>query len=389
MSLVYTTLLSLVPLLAVSVSVLKAFGVHNQVEPALAGFLAPLGPKGQEITVRVISFVENLKVGVLGSVGLVVLIYTVISLIQKVEGAFNEIWRVRRQRSFARRLSDYMSVILIGPVLIFAGLGLSASVASHGIMQKFLSFELVGSMVFVVGKLVPFFVVCGAFTFIYSFVPSTRVHFRSALVGGIFAALLWQTAGVGFASFIVSTGRYAAIYSGFAIVILFMIWVYLSWLILLFGAKVAFYHQYPHFLHVNKDAILLSNRLEEKLALIIMSLIGNSHYYGREKWGLESLLARLKLPLEPVQEILDRLESRGLILVTCDEPLRYLPARDIETIELLDVVSAVRLAESGVTEAGERYLSLPGVDEVSREVDGAIGGALRGKTVKDLLTPDG
>ena len=120
-----------------------------------------------------------------------------------------------------------MSVILVGPVLIFAGLGLSASVASHGFIQKVLSIQLVGSMVFITGKLVPFFVVCGAFTFIYSFVPSTRVHFRSALAGGIFAALLWQTAGVGFASFIVTTGRYAAIYSGFAVLILFMIWVYL------------------------------------------------------------------------------------------------------------------------------------------------------------------
>jgi membrane protein len=388
MSLVYTTLLSLVPLLAVSVSVLKAFGVHNQVEPALAGFLAPLGPKGAEITSRVILFVENLKVGVLGSVGLMVLIYTVISLIQKVESAFNEIWRVKRQRSFARRFSDYMSVILVGPVLIFAGLGLSASVASHGMIQRVLSFEPVGYTVFVMGKLLPFLVVCGAFTFIYMFVPSTRVHVRSALVGGLFAALLWQTAGVGFASFIVTTGRYAAIYSGFAILVLFMIWVYLSWLILLFGAKVAYYHQYPYFLHVNKDAILLSNRLEEKLALIVMSLVGGSHYRGTEKWDLEALLARLRLPLEPVQQILDRLESRGLILVTCDEPPRYLPARDIETISLDEVVNAVRQAAAGGVEAGERYLTLAGVDEVSCDVDGAIEGVLRGKTVRDLIAAE-
>ena len=102
MSLVYTTLLSLVPLLAVSFSVLKGFGVHNQMEPMLANFLSPLGPKGLEISATIIDFVENMNVGVLGSLGLAMLVYTVITLIQKMEEAFNEIWRVRRQRSFAR-----------------------------------------------------------------------------------------------------------------------------------------------------------------------------------------------------------------------------------------------------------------------------------------------
>ena len=121
MSLVYTTLLSLVPLLAVSFSVLKGFGVHNQIEPLLLNFLAPLGPKGGEIAASIIGFVENLNVKVLGAVGLAVLLYTVFSLIQKIEDAFNDIWRVRRQRSLARKISDYMSVLLIGPVLIALG----------------------------------------------------------------------------------------------------------------------------------------------------------------------------------------------------------------------------------------------------------------------------
>ena len=122
MGLVYTTLLSLVPLIAVSFSVLKAFGVHNQVEPFLYNFLSPLGSKGAEITRKIIGFVENIKVGVLGSIGLAMLIYTVISLIQKIEDAFNYIWKIKRPRSFARRFSDYMSVILIGPVLIFSAI---------------------------------------------------------------------------------------------------------------------------------------------------------------------------------------------------------------------------------------------------------------------------
>src|ERR1700758_1901314 len=115
MSLVYTTLLSIVPLLAFSFSVLKAFGVHNQAEPFLYNFLAPLGPKREEITRKIIEFIDNTNVSVLGSLGLATLIYTVISLVQKIEDALNYIWKIEKSRSFARRFSDYISMILIGP----------------------------------------------------------------------------------------------------------------------------------------------------------------------------------------------------------------------------------------------------------------------------------
>ncbi len=123
MSLVFTTLLSLVPVIAVSFSVLKAFGVHNQVEPLLFGFLEPLGDKGVEVTNQIIGFVDNIKVGVLGAVGIAMLIYTAVSLIQKVEDTFNYTWHVQRSRSFATRFSSYLSVIIIGPVLVFSSLG--------------------------------------------------------------------------------------------------------------------------------------------------------------------------------------------------------------------------------------------------------------------------
>jgi membrane protein len=385
MSLVYTTLLSLVPLLAVSFSVLKGFGVHNQIEPVLANFLAPLGPKGQELTTKIIGFVENLNVGVLGSLGLAFLLYTVISLVQKIEGAFNEIWHVRRSRSFSRRISDYLSLILVGPVLVFSGLGLAASITGTALVKKVLEVEAVGTALLMAGKLVPFLVVCAAFSFIYLFIPSTKVHLKSALVGGGMAGVLWQTAGIGFASFLVTSTRYAAIYSGFAILILFMIWIYLSWLILLFGAKVAFYHQYPHFLNVRKEDILLSNRLEEKLALAIMYLVGVSHYRNEKRWDLDSLLDHLKLPLEPVQNVIERLEKRGLVLAGCDEPPGLLPARDIETILLSEVVGAVRCVDGCSSVVEDKLLSLPAVDEVSRSMDEAIGGALGGRTVKDLV----
>ena len=136
--LVYTTLLSLVPFLAVTFSVLKAFGVHQMIEPVLGQALQPLGEKGAEITTQVIGFVNNVKVGVLGVVGIAGLIYTTYSLIDKVEGTFNAIWRVRQGRSWGRKFTDYLSVILVGPILVMTAFGLLASVQSNALVQHVL-----------------------------------------------------------------------------------------------------------------------------------------------------------------------------------------------------------------------------------------------------------
>jgi membrane protein len=330
-----------------------------------------------------------LKVGVLGSLGLVILIYTVISLIQKVEEAFNYIWKVNKPRSFGRRFSDYMSVILIGPVLIFAAIGLTASVMSTIITRKLISTELLGIVVPLGSKIIPYIFVCAAFTFIYIFVPNTKIKFKSALVGGIFGGVLWETTGWGFASFVVSSTKYDAIYSGFAILILFMIWLYLSWLILLVGAKVSFYYQYPQFLTVKKESILLSNKLKERLAFLIIFLIGYNYYHNEHYWTFDSLISRLGLPLEPVQGILGVLEKKGLIVKTGDDPPVYLPAKDIEKITLKEVFNSVRVAEEETFLIEERFLSIPEIDKVIKRIDNAIEKTLGEDTIKNLILSSG
>ena len=385
MGLVYTTLLSLVPLLAVSFSVLKGFGVHNQIEPLLSNFLTPLGPKGEEISAKVIGFVGNIKIGVLGTLGLSMLFYTVISLIQKIESALNAIWKIKKSRSFARRFSDYTSIILIGPVLIFSAMGLTASVMNTRVLQGIVSVELFGAAIYLAGKIVPYLLVCAAFTFIYSFVPNIKVKFRSALAGGLFAGILWETTGWAFASFVVSSTKYTAVYSGFAILIMFLIWLYLSWLILLVGAEVSFYHQYPQFLTVKKETLLLSNRLKERLAILVMFLIGDNFYHNRKPWNLDSLLNQLNFPLEPVQDVLTALENHGFLLETGDDPPAFLPAKDLENIKLRELLSSVRIAEESSYAIEDKFMLNSEVDLIMQKVDSAIDDALAEETLKSLI----
>ncbi len=385
MSLVYTTLLSIVPLLAVSFSVLKGFGVHNQVEPLLMNFLEPLGPKGKELSDNIIGFVENVRVGVLGSLGLLFLLYTVVSLIQKVESSFNYVWQVERLRGIAQRFSNYLSVILVGPVLVFTALGVTATAMNNALVQQLMSIQPFGDLIVSVGKLVPYLLVIAAFTFIYMFIPNTRVRFIPAFVGGVFAGILWQSSGWVFAAFIATSANYAAIYSSFAILILLLIWLYLNWLILLLGCQVAFYIQYPQYMTRQAVELRLSNRLRERLALQIMFMIADRHLNRQEPWTSVDLVHHLALPMQPVHHVLQLMVDAGFLSETSDEPPAYLPRRDIETISLAELYEVVRCA-------GENQLltlaTLPHELQVEHTMDAvqrAVESQLGNRSLKDLL----
>ena len=386
MSLVYTTLLSIVPLLAVSFSVLKGFGVHNQIEPILYNFLAPLGPNGEEITDKIIGFVENVKVGVLGSVGFALLIYTVVALMQKIESAFNFVWQIDNLRSMSQRFSNYLSVILIGPVLIFSAVGFTAAVLNMDVAHKLAMIEPFGTLILFGSKLVPYLLVSLAFTLIYIFIPNTRVHFRAALIGGVIAGVLWKITGWGFAAFIASSSKYAAIYSSFAIMILLLIWMYLSWLILLVGSQIAYFVQYPKYMTLHRERLTLSNRMRERIGLQIMYLVGYNHFHNRRPWSLDRFVEYLDLPGEPVHRIIRILVEREYLveIIDADAPV-YLPLHDIEKIRLADVLSDIRAAGENRILCIKQLVSSRTVDEIFSEVDESCLTTLGERTLKSLV----
>jgi membrane protein len=391
MSLVYTTLLSIVPLLAVSFSVLKGFGFHQRLESYLFSFLLePLGPSGAEVAETIVGFVENVKVGMLGSVGFALLIYTVVALVQKIEAAFNFVWQIDRLRSLSQRFSNYLSVITIGPVLIFSAVGFTAAILNTEMALKLASVEPFGSLMVYGSNLVPYVLVCLAFTFIYILIPNTRVQFRAALVGGVLAGVLWKITGWGFATFIASSAKYAAIYSSFAILILLLIWMYLSWLILLVGSQIAYFVQNPKFMTLSRVQFVLSNRLREQLALQIMYLVGYHHYHNKPPWSLEQLIEYLDLPDEPVSRIIQVLVDAGYLAEVCNEEVtEYLPQQAIETTQLADLLTAVRNAGESRFLSVRQLATVSVVERVMEEVGSAIQAGVGDRTLASLVeTPD-
>src|SRR5260370_6231687 len=240
MSLAYTTLLSLVPLLVFSFSILKGLGARGDLRYILHEFFRPMGGAATQLTESVMQFVTNMRGDVLGTIGLAFLVYTVITTIQKVEASFNFVWRVERPRSFARRITEYLSVMIIGPILLAGCLGPLGAPAPPPIPPCLHALPPLAWTTGLLGRFVPYLIVTIAFTFMYVFIPNTRVEFRAALTGGVAAGITWALVGRVFTEVIVYSSHMMAVYTGFAIVLTTLIWVYLSWLILLIGAQLAF-----------------------------------------------------------------------------------------------------------------------------------------------------
>lgn len=378
--LVYTTLLSLVPFLAVMVSVLKAFGVHQQIEPLLSQALEPLGSSGQEITSRVVGFVSNLKVGVLGIVGVAGLFYTTYSMIDKIEQTFNAIWNVRRGRSWTRKFTDYLSVVLVGPVLIVTAFGLLASIRNHGLVQRILVLEPLGFVLVWIAEYLPYLILWGVFTFFYKFIPHTDVRTWSACVGGAAASVLWGLAGEGFAAFVAGSSKYSAIYSGFAIMILFLLWLYVGWLIILIGAQVAYFHQHPHAYEPHYLWRQGTHAFRERTALRLLVSMAARTICGKPPASLDDLATDAGVPLPIVEDLVDELRSSGLVGRLEDSKAFVLmtPPHLIGIQSILEILREKSAGLSKVSTSGDA------IDAVIQCRDEAAARALSGLTLHNL-----
>lgn len=380
--LVFTTLLSLVPFLAVTFSVLKAFDVHHVIEPMLAQLLEPLGSKSRDITATIVRFVDNIKIGVLGGVGVAGLFYTTYSLIDKIEQALNVIWQVKQGRTWERKFADYLSAVLVGPVLVMGAFGLLASLQSHTLVQYLVQMEPFGTLLVWSGEIIPFLMLCALFTFFYKVIPNTHVQMRSAAVGGVSAAILWIIAGEAFAKFVAASANYSAIYSSFAVLILFLLWLYTGWMIVLIGAQLSFFYQYP--------TAYLSRLLwdqgtylfREQLALKVLRVLGHHYLKGDHPPKLPELSSELNMPLSLVEEEVERLVANGFV-GRLQEPEGFSLIRSPDLIFVKEVLNSVR---NGTPPWIVPHLETSDpVSALLRRRDQAVERELAGETIHSLL----
>jgi membrane protein len=381
MSLAYTTLLSIVPLLVFSFAILKSLGARGDLKFIISQFFAPMGGAADQLTESVLQFVRNMRSDLLGAIGLIFLVYTVITTIQKVETSFNFLWRVDQPRSFLRRFTEYLAVMILGPILLAVALGLLASAERSPFALWVDGIAPLAWILSAVGKILPYVIVTIIFTFMYVFIPNTKVQIRAALVGGITSGIVWALVGKVFTAFIVYASSLVAIYTGFAIVLTTLIWVYLSWLILLIGAQLAFYLQFPQYLRHGQEAFELTGRDREQVALSIMYLVGRDYSAGKGSWSAHALAAQLDIPSIALAPVLRCLEQNGLLLATDRE--QFVPGRDIGTIGLAEIFEVVRALHSGRLAIAIHSVG-PAV-ALLNEVESSIEQPLKGRTLKDFI----
>lgn len=381
MSLVYTTLLSIVPLIAVSFSMLKAFDVHKELEPHLFGLLEPFGDKGVEFGTEVMTLVNNVNGNVLGGIGLAFFVYTAISMVKKVEDAFNYVWYVTKPRSLAKRIVEYLAVLVIGSLSAAIALKALASFLSQDLVVSMQDNSVIAPMVTLTNALTPYVVVISIFTFLYTFMPNTVVKFRSALVGGIAGGVLWATTSKIFAAFLANSTDRQAIYASFAIAISMLIWLYLNWLILLIGSQIAFYFQNPAYLRIGRREPRLSNSMREHVALNIMYLVGKEFRQPKQGVDLSSLSRSMRIPTITLAPIAASLETSGLI--TTSENEQILPGREMARIKLSHILAVVRSDGETGSHRSPRWDDL--VKTVGMNLDEAVERTLSDQTLSDLL----
>lgn len=385
MSLVYTTLLSIVPLIALSFSILKAFDVQSQMEPLLRNFLSPLGDEQAALlTGEINSYVDNVQGVALTSFGLAFLLYTVVSMIQKVEESVNYVWQVQRTRSFARRFSEYLSILLIAPVLMVTATALTGLLSNNGLTNWLTDIKQVEDAWIIVGKATPVIALTVLFSFIYKLIPNTQVRLLPALVGGLAAAVIWVTVGAAFSSFVeTSFERYAAIYSTFAAVIVVLIWLYANWLILLIGAKISFYVQNPEYLRYGHRQVELGSALMERLAMQLMARVGAKFAQGEAPMTANDLAAHLGLPGRSIAPVTRKLEEAKLLLATDGDLL--VPGRALDSISLGDVLAAVREQPNSTRLPHRLAQPSPPVKDVLTRINAARSEVLCDVTLGDLV----
>ncbi len=350
-ALTYYSLMSVVPVVAMAFGIAKGFGFEKLLEEKLLGGLPGQEEVAQQIIGFARSFLENSRGGLIAGIGIVALFWTVIKVLGNIESSFNDIWGIRAARTAGRKFGDYLSIMLICPILIIMSSSVTVLVTSQItlIVEKLAFLGPVGDAVLFFLRVLPYTVIWIVFTFVYKFMPNTRVQLKSALIAGIIAGTSFQVVQLTYIYFQVGAAKYGAIYGSFAALPLFLIWLQLSWLIVLFGAEVSFAEQNVETYEFEADCLKVSHSFRELLSLNIAHLCVKKFRQAEKALSADEVSHELEIPVRLVRQILYELvEARVLSEVKLDdtETMAYQPARDIDDLTITNVLN--QLNQQGV-----------------------------------------
>ncbi len=380
--LAYSTLLAIVPLVAVLFSLFAAVnafeGIKEKAQELLFSLLLPT--LQTEIVEYISQVTDNART--LGLVGFIFLLVTAILLLDNIESNFNEIWHVRRRRSVLSKLTAYTSVLVFGTIFLGASVLVSARIKTMIINGTRIDPGFFSSLY---AWLFPFLLSLAAFLLMYQIIPYTRVRFRSALFGALTAGVMWEAGKYLFAASIGQSVRYSAIYGSIAVIPIFLIWLFITWLIILFGLEVSYTHQY-------RAALAGSHALAEKdlsgrlsLTLRLYLKISQAFHRGEPPPTADELAGRFSVSMVMVEEQMSLLTNAGLLRQVAggNRNEGLVPSRSLDEITVSEVIRAV------FSDVAGRAAPEEGLERTADRVLGGFQtaghGSLEGRTIADLV----
>lgn len=342
-ALTFYSLLSVVPVVAMAFGVAKGFGFDGMLEKQVLESMPGQEDVAQQIVGFAQSFLANTQGGVIAGIGITILFWTVIKVLGNIENSFNEIWGIKKARPLGRKFSDYLSIMMICPILFIMSSSVTVLITSQVtlLVEKLAFLGPIGSLILVSLRILPYAVIWIMFTFIYVFLPNTKVKFRSGFIAGIIAGTIYQVIQWAYITFQIGVSKFGAIYGSFAALPLFLVWLQVSWLVVLFGAEVSFAEQNVDTYEFESDSSKVSNAFKKLLALNIAHLCVKNFHEGQKPQTAAEFSRDLEIPIRLVHQVIFELTEAGVlseVKKSDTQTMAYQPARDIDSLTIQNVI---------------------------------------------------
>lgn len=380
-ALTFYTLFSIVPILALVFAIAKGVGYDEDIKKQIAEGSSQYSTVLNQAFIYADSMLANAKGGLIAGVGIVLLLWSVISLLINIESSFNDIWEIKKGRTWYRKVTDYLTIMFIAPIFLIISGGLTVAIQSH-VSEMY----IISGATAVILKIISFLMLCFVFTFLYIVLPNTRVTFKSAFTAAVISTVLFELLEWAYISFQIGTTRLNAIYGSFAALPLFLIWVQYSWYIVLFGAELAFANQNVDHYELENEIKNISVRYKRVIALMICNDVVKNFQNPNKPLTATDIAHRLDVPVRLTRTIINELvETKILSEVRTgnDKETAYQPALSDSKLSIKFIVNS--LDENGVNELPiTDSKELAAINRLLSDMDNAMDNAKGNTLVKDI-----
>jgi membrane protein len=338
-ALTFFTLFSIVPILALAFAIAKGFGFEKNLQDQILQNYGEYSGVLNNAFLYANSMLSSARGGVIAGFGIVLLLWSVMKLLISIENSFNDIWEVKRGRSWVRKITDYLTIMLVGPLFLIVSGGLTVA-----LQARLGNLHLLGFMGTFFIKLFAYGLVTGLFTFLFIALPNIKVQFKPAFAAAIVATILFELLGWGYIRFQVGANRMNAIYGGFAALPLFLIWVQYSWYIVLFGAELAYAYQNVDHYELEDDIQNLSFRYKKVISLMIANLVAKRFYKREKSLNAIEISIALDLPSRLTRNLINEFVEIGILVevkTDTDKEVVYQPGITESKFTVQYVIDAI------------------------------------------------